>query len=48
MMANPITFSGASTSVRRMPPGLGEHSAEILEELGYSSDDTADIMKFTD
>ena len=48
MMANPITFSGASTRVRRMPPGLGEHSAELLKELGYSSDDAADIMKFTD
>jgi crotonobetainyl-CoA:carnitine CoA-transferase CaiB-like acyl-CoA transferase len=48
MMANPITFSDASTGVRRMPPGLGEHSAELLKELGYSSDDAADIMKFTD
>ena len=47
-MANPITFSGASTRVRRMPPGLGEHSAELLKELGYSSDNAADIMKFTD
>jgi crotonobetainyl-CoA:carnitine CoA-transferase CaiB-like acyl-CoA transferase len=48
MMANPVTFSGASAGVRRMPPGLGEHTAELLSELGYNAKDAADIMKFQD
>jgi crotonobetainyl-CoA:carnitine CoA-transferase CaiB-like acyl-CoA transferase len=37
MPAPPIRLAGAEVSVRRAPPLLGEHSAEILSEvLGYS------------
>jgi crotonobetainyl-CoA:carnitine CoA-transferase CaiB-like acyl-CoA transferase len=31
----PIRFSASPSSIRRMPPGLGEHSAEVLAEAGY-------------
>jgi crotonobetainyl-CoA:carnitine CoA-transferase CaiB-like acyl-CoA transferase len=32
----PIRFSGSPSTIRRMPPALGEHSAEVLAEAGYA------------
>ena len=32
----PIRFSASPSSIRRMPPHLGEQSAEVLAEAGYS------------
>jgi crotonobetainyl-CoA:carnitine CoA-transferase CaiB-like acyl-CoA transferase len=33
---HPLHFSGAERSIRRGPPGLGEHTDEILDRLGHS------------
>jgi crotonobetainyl-CoA:carnitine CoA-transferase CaiB-like acyl-CoA transferase len=33
----PIRFFGSPSTIRRMPPRLGEHSAEVLAEAGYSA-----------
>lgn len=41
----PFLFSRSPGRVRLPPPGLGEHSVEILETLGYSG---ADIKKLFD
>ena len=33
LVADPIRFDGARSSVRRPPPAVGEHTEEILREL---------------
>ena len=38
-IANPIRFSNTPVSYRLPPPLLGEHTAEILQSLGYSMED---------
>lgn len=35
----PVNFSHTPADVRRLPPRLGEHSAEILKEAGLSKDE---------
>lgn len=34
-----VKFSDTKASIRRQPPRLGEHTEEVLESAGYSSDD---------
>lgn len=45
--AMPIEFSSTPTSVRFAPPGVGEHSAWVLNEfLGLSTEETAELMRY--
>ena len=44
-MAQPIVFNGARNAPARVPPLHGEHTAEILGELGYSA---AEIRRMQD
>ena len=39
----PLTLDGQRPAVRLSPPKLGEHTAELLQELGYSD---ADVQTF--
>jgi len=44
MASSPYNFSRTPTSIRTVPPRLGENSAEILREAGYSDDDIKTLM----
>ena len=35
----PTRFSASPAGIHRLPPRLGEHSSEILQEVGFSADD---------
>jgi crotonobetainyl-CoA:carnitine CoA-transferase CaiB-like acyl-CoA transferase len=39
----PFKLSTTPASIRSAPPLLGEHSAEILAELGYSATEVDDL-----
>jgi formyl-CoA transferase len=39
----PVKFSDAECSILLRAPRLGEHSEEVLRELGYSAEDIAEM-----
>ncbi|HEX8883785.1 MAG TPA: CoA transferase, partial [Noviherbaspirillum sp.] len=40
----PIRFSGGKSDGKRPAPMLGEHTRAVLEELGYSNDEVAQLV----
>jgi CoA:oxalate CoA-transferase len=45
MTGFPWDFSGTPAAWRRPAPGFGQHSEEILSEVGYDSDDIAQLRQ---
>ena len=40
----PARFSESPAAIRRMPPRLGEHTREVLTEVGYSEADIEALL----
>ena len=45
LVASPIRFDGDALPIRSAPPLLGQHSADILSELGYAPADIAALRE---
>jgi crotonobetainyl-CoA:carnitine CoA-transferase CaiB-like acyl-CoA transferase len=45
MVRAPFDLAASPTSIRRPPPLLGEHTAEVLAELGYTAQECEALMQ---
>jgi crotonobetainyl-CoA:carnitine CoA-transferase CaiB-like acyl-CoA transferase len=43
VMRHPIRYSSGAAGVSRVPPGLGEHTDDVLADLGYDAERVAEL-----
>lgn len=44
VLAHPVRYDGKAPPLRRLPPRQGEHTKDVLTELGYDSDEIEDLF----
>jgi crotonobetainyl-CoA:carnitine CoA-transferase CaiB-like acyl-CoA transferase len=44
VLAHPVRYDGKSPPVRRVPPRQGQHTRDVLTELGYHADEIDDLF----
>ncbi len=45
LVGSPMKFSATPVQYRRAPPLLGEHTDQVLRELGFAAEDIAELRR---
>jgi crotonobetainyl-CoA:carnitine CoA-transferase CaiB-like acyl-CoA transferase len=44
-LAHPIRYDGAVPGLRRMPPSVGQHTGEVMQELGFRTSEIRELRQ---
>jgi crotonobetainyl-CoA:carnitine CoA-transferase CaiB-like acyl-CoA transferase len=45
VLGHPLEYDGQSPEIRRLPPYLGQHTDELLEQLGYTTEQVNELYR---